>query len=290
MIYSLLGIIIAALCIKIYLLKKSAGEISEEFADRLEKDTNTLITISSRDKHMRELADSINKELRTLRKVRLRYTQGDAELKAAVTNISHDLRTPLTTICGYLDVMRDMEKPQKIDEYLSIIDERAKLLGQLTEELFRYSVILSQNSAEETEDIFINQALAESVSGYYAVLKGHDITPQISITERKIVRRLNKTALSRIFSNLLNNAVKYSDGDLEISLSDEGVIVFANTAKGLSPVQVERLFDRFYTVETARNSTGLGLSISRALAEQMGGTISADYKDNKLYIRLDFPA
>lgn len=289
MLYGLLCIIIAALCIKIYLLKKSASEISEEFADRLKQDTNTLITISSRDKSMRRLADAINKQLRILRRIRLRYTQGDAELKAAVTNISHDLRTPLTTISGYLDVMRDMEKPPKIKEYLDIIDERTMLLNQLTEELFRYSVILSQDSSGEAEDVFINQALAESVSGYYAVLTKQGITPNISITERKIVRKLNRISLSRIFSNLLNNAVKYSDGDLEISLSDDGEIVFANTAKGLTPVQVERLFDRFYTVETARNSTGLGLSISRGLAEQMGGVISADLKDNKLYIRLSFP-
>lgn len=289
MVYGLLGIIIAILCIKVYLLKKSANEISDEFADRLKEDTNTLITISSRDKSMRELADSVNRQLRILRKIRHRYTQGDIELKTAVTNISHDLRTPLTTICGYLDVMKSMEKPEKIGEYLDIIGERAGLMSQLTEELFSYSIILSHSDPGETEDIFINQSLAESVSGYYAVLTKQGITPQINMTERKIIRKLNKMSLSRIFSNLLNNAVKYSDGDLEISLSDEGEIIFANTAKGLTSVQVERLFDRFYTVETARNSTGLGLSISRNLTEQMGGTISAEYRDNKLYIKVFFP-
>ena len=91
-----------------------------------------------------------------------------------------------------------------------------------------------------------------------------------------------------MFSNLLNNAVKYSDGDLVITLSDTGEIVCANTAKVLSSVEVERLFDRFYTVETARNSTGLGLSIARTLVEQMGGNILAEYNENKLYIKLIF--
>ena len=273
---------------KIYLLKKSAREICEGFAEKLRTDTNTLIDISGSDREMRALADSINKQLMLLRKEHNRYTQGDRELKTAITNISHDLRTPLTAICGYLDLMKRMEKPPKIAEYLSIIDERASLMEQLTEELFRYSVILSGDSAGEPEEVFVNQVLAESVSSCYAVLTKQGITPDIRITENRIVRKLNRTSLERVFSNLLNNAVKYSDGDLEITLSDTGEIVFANSARALSSVQVERLFDRFYTVETARNSTGLGLSIARTLAEQMGGSISAEYKENKLYIRLAF--
>lgn len=286
MAYGLLGVVIFALCIKIYIMKKSAREISAAFADRLQTDTNTLISISSRDKDMLYLADSVNRQLRILRREHHRYTQGDMELKTAITNISHDLRTPLTTICGYLDMMKHMEKPQNIAEYLGIIDERAEFMGQLTEELFSYSVILSDISAGETEDVFVNQVLAESVGGYYAVLNEKGIVPKINITGHKVIRKLNKTALSRVFSNLLNNALKYSDGDLDITLTDEGEITFTNTAKGLSPLQVERLFDRFYTVETARNSTGLGLSISRTLAEQMGGAIAARYENGRLSICL----
>lgn len=277
------------LVLKIYLMRKSLKEISEGFADKLQTDTNTLIDISSNDKEMRILANSINKQLIILRKEHHRYTQGDKELKTAITNISHDLRTPLTTICGYLDVMKHMEKPQKIGEYLYIIDECAELMERLTEELFSYSVILSEDSAGEKEEVFVNQLLAESISSYYAVLTKQGITPQINITKNKIIRKLNKTSLSRVFSNLLNNVVKYSDGDLIITLTDTGEIIFANSAKALSSVQVERLFDRFYTVETARNSTGLGLSIARTLVEQMGGSISAEYKEKKLYIKLIFP-
>ena len=286
MVYGLLCIIIFALCIKVYLMKKSAREISAAFADRLQTDTNTLISISSRDKDMIYLADSVNKQLRILRREHHRYTQGDMELKTAITNISHDLRTPLTTICGYLDMMKHMERPPKIAEYLDIIDERAEFMGQLTEELFSYSVILSENNAGETEEVFVNQVLAESISGYYAVLNNKGIVPKINITEQRVIRKLNKTALSRVFSNLLNNAVKYSDGDLELTLSDNGEVTFTNTAKELSPLQVERLFDRFYTVETARNSTGLGLSISRTLVEQMGGTIAARHENGRLSICL----
>ena len=100
------------------------------------------------------------------------------------------------------------------------------------------------------------------------------------------MRTVNKEALSRVFSNLLNNAVKYSDGDLDISLSDTGEISFSNTAKELSAIDVEQLFARFYTVENAHHSTGLGLSIARTLVARMGGTISADYSNDKLAINI----
>lgn len=287
MVYSLLCIIIIVLCIKICLMKKSAKEISIAFADRLQTDTNTLITIASHDKDMLHLADSINKQLRILRREHHRYTQGDKELKNAVTNISHDLRTPLTAICGYLDVMEHIEKTVEIEEYLNIIADRAELMKQLTEELFSYSVILSDDSSEDKEDVEINRVLEDSIIGYYAALSEKGITPKVHMTEQKIIRRLNKASLSRVFSNLINNAIKYSEGDLEITMSDSGEIIFANTASDLSPIQVEHLFDRFYTVEAARNATGLGLSIARTLIEQMGGRISAEYHEKQLIITIE---
>ena len=282
--YGLLCVIILALFIKIYLLKKSTREISSGFCDRLKNDTNTLIYISSHDKDIRDLADSINKQLKILRREHHRYTQGDRELKTAITNISHDLRTPLTAICGYLDVMKRIEKPDRIERYLDIITDRTELMKQLTEELFRYSVILSNDNRADTEEVLINQVLEDSIMGYYAALSEKGITPRIKITEQKILRILHKASLSRVFSNLISNAIKYSDGDLEITLSDSGEIIFTNTASKLTPVQVEHLFDRFYTVETARNSTGLGLSIARTLIEQMDVSISAKQSGNKLVI------
>ena len=288
MLYSLFALLLAAAIIKIIQLKKAAREISAAFADRLQTDTNTQIDISSRDKDMCRLASAINTQLRILRQEHLRYHQGDTELKNAVTNISHDLRTPLTAICGYLDMMEKTEISEQQARYLGIIKERTELMKQLTEELFHYSVIVSDNEKTETETLLINQVLEDSIMGYYAVLTEKGIHPDVNITDKQITAELNKEYLSRIFSNLLNNAVKYSDGDLDIILSDTGEITFSNTAKGLSAVDAEQLFDRFYTVEAAHHSTGLGLSIARTLVRRMGGTITAEYADSRLKIKIKF--
>jgi hypothetical protein len=206
------------------------------------------------------------------------------ELKNAVTNISHDLRTPLTAICGYLDMLKSEDKSPEAERYLEIIGERAESMKQLTEELFRYSVIMTSESEPKQEQAIVNDVLEESIAGYYSILSEKKISPEIDITYKKVIRILDRSALARVFSNLINNAVKYSDGDLSVRLSDDGTTVFSNHASQLTSVQVDKLFDRFYTVEAARNSTGLGLSIARTLIEKMGGTISASLENGVLSI------
>lgn len=283
------AIVTIALLVKIHLLQKAAKEIENAFADRLITDTNTLIDISCRDRYMRSLAAAINTQLRKLRTERHLFLQGDTELKNAVTNISHDLRTPLTAICGYLDLLEREEKSEAACRYIEVIKNRAEILTQLTEELFRYSVILTAENDSRKEPVAVNNVLEESIAAFYTALKERGIVPDIRIPENKIIRKLNRSDLTRVFSNLLNNAIKYSDGDLDITLYETGEIIFTNTASGLNEVQVGKLFDRFYTVEAARKSTGLGLAIARTLIEQMNGTISAVYENNRLSIRIFFP-
>lgn len=287
---AILLIIIVLLIIKICLMKKSAREISESFLDRLTEDTNTLIDISSRDRHMRKLAQEINIQLNKLKEEHHRFQQGDRELKDAVTNISHDLRTPLTAVCGYLDLLEREETSEDAGRYLAVIRSRTEILRQLTEELFRYSVFTSAADKAPGEPVILNRLLEDSISAFYAALKQRGITPRITLPEEKIRRTLSRSACSRLFGNLITNALKYSDGDLEITLKDTGEIIFSNHASRLDRIQVERLFDRFYTVETASSrSNGLGLSIARTLTEQMGGAISAGYEDGILRICILFP-
>lgn len=285
---AILAVVVLALLLKIHMLKKAAKEIEDAFADRLETDTNTRIDISSGDRSMRRLADAVNRELGRLRAERLRFQQGDTELKQAVTNISHDLRTPLTAICGYLDMLEEEEKPENVERYVAIIRNRSDMLIRLTEELFRYSIIHSREKELAREPVVINHVLEQSVAAFYTALRERNIIPRIQMPEEKVIRMLDRSALSRVCSNLIHNAIKYSDGDLEVTLEPTGEIIFANTAEGLDEVQAGRLFDRFYTVETARRSTGLGLAIARNLVEQMGGTITSEYEDGRLSIRLLF--
>lgn len=287
-----IGILIAiiiALLVKIHILQRSVKEIEIAFADRLVTDTNVLIDISSSDKNVRRLANTINGQLRKLRTERRRFQQGDLELKNAVTNISHDLRTPLTALCGYLELLEQEEKSETVNRYIEIMKDRVDILTQLSEELFRYSVIISTKDNITKEQIIINTVLEESIAAFYTVLTERNIVPEIQISETKVVRMLDRSALSRVFSNLISNVIKYSDGDLKIVLSENGEIAFSNMASGLDEIQVGRLFDRFYTVEAARKSTGLGLTISKTLVEQMKGTISATYENNRLSIHIFFP-
>lgn len=291
----LLGVLCAVLFVvngilimKIQGMRRAADEICQEIDARLGRDTNVGIDLTISDGKMRLLAAEIDRQMRRLRKEHIRYLQGDKELKEAVTNISHDLRTPLTAICGYMELLEQEEVSEKVRGYLAVVQERIDTLKQLTEELFRYSLVVSANQYEERESVNLNLALEESIAGYYGALKEAGITPRICIPEEKVMRQLNKAALSRILANVIGNAVKYSDGDLEITLSGNGCIVFRNHAKEMNQVLAERLFDRFYTVETGKNATGLGLSIARALTEQMGGEIYASYEEEYLVIEVRF--
>ena len=283
-----LCLVILLLCIKIALMRKSAQEIAAAFAERLTTESNTLIDISSHDRSMRRLAADVNAQLRILRMERLRCQQGSRELMDSVTNISHDLRTPLTAVCGYLDLLRQTSLPADAARYLDIIEERVDTLRQLTQELFGYSAAVSTIQEESYTPVVLNSALEEVLSAYYAALKKLQIAPVVTLPEERVVRRLNKSALFRIFGNILSNVLKYSDGDLTVTLSEQGEIVFANHAAALNELQVMQLFNRYYTVETAANATGIGLSIARELTEQMRGTIGARYENGVLCICVRF--
>lgn len=285
---AVLSLAITLLLLKMYTMQKALESICSQFDEYLTADANALITVSSGDKYVRKLAARINGELKVLKSMRSRYVQGDRELKEAVTNISHDLRTPLTAISGYLELLEQEEKSENVQRYLSFIENRTEALKSLTEELFRYTVALSAEKME-LEPVDIRSVLEESLLDFYAEMTNRNISPVLSITGLPVIRPLNRPALSRIFGNILQNSLKYGDGDLSVTLRETGEILFCNTASSLDQVQAGKLFHRFFTVENARNSTGLGLSIAKILTEEMGGNITSEYKEGKLYIRILFP-
>lgn len=285
---SILLIINLSLLSWIYSLHSGIEEICTQFDQRLKEDTNNLIYVSSRDAHIRHLAARLCIQLGLLRRQRHIYENGDRELKEAIANISHDLRTPLTAISGYLELLAQQEQSDTVSRYLSQIHNRTEAMKALTEELFDYSVVISVPQQQPTE-LTLNGALEEGLAACYAQLTHAGIIPRVHLTDEPVRRILDRASLERIIGNILGNAAKYSGGDLEVCLTPDGHITFSNSAPNLTPVMVQRLFDRFYTVETARHSTGLGLSIAKALTERMGGAITAVFGDGQLTVTLYFP-
>lgn len=270
---------------KVALLRHGIKGLRRDLAERRGQDTNTLLSLPCRDRELRRLASALNQELRALRQERLRYQQGDKELKEAVVNISHDLRTPLTAISGYLQLLQGQDLPPDTRRYLEQIGGRTQAMKRLTEELFRYSVVVSEeNLAQEPVDL--RRAVEEALLSFYGALEGRGIEPQVRLPEEKVERLLDPAAVNRVLGNILTNALKYSAGDLEVTLEESGRLTFSNSAPGLDPVAAGRLFDRFYTVEAARNSTGLGLSIAKELTQRMGGSIGAELHGGTLTVWL----
>ena len=271
---------------KVALLRHGIKGLRRDLVERRGQDTNTLLSLPCRDRELRRLASALNQELRALRQERLRYQQGDKELKEAVVNISHDLRTPLTAISGYLQLLQGQDLPPDARRYLEQIGGRTQAMKRLTEELFRYSVVVSEeNLAREPVDL--RRAVEEALLSFYGALEGRGIEPQVRLPEEKVERLLDPAAVNRVLGNILTNALKYSAGDLEVTLEESGRLTFSNSAPGLDPVAAGRLFDRFYTVEAARNSTGLGLSIAKELTQRMGGEMGAELHNGRLTVWLE---
>lgn len=284
--YIIFSLIIIILVTKIYMLKKSLKEIESSLDKILKSDTNNLITTSSSDKDIKNLIIFLNKELKELRKQKLQYEAGNQELKKNITNISHDLRTPLTAINGYVDLLEKEELVESQKEYLSVVKKKVNELTELTSQLFDFSKTMDSNIQINKENCCINEILEETLSSYYAVLKEQNIAPNILICKEKVYKTINKISLIRIFENILSNVLKYSEGDLNVKLKENGLIVFSNKANELDETTVQKIFDRYFTVENAQQSTGIGLSIAKQLVELNGGTIIAKYIKENLIIEI----
>lgn len=158
-----------------------------------------------------------------------------------MTNISHDLRTPLTAILGYLELLEQEKKSESVKKSLDVIENRAQALKELTQELFQYTVILAQDKLT-LEPIDLREVLEESILGFYGAMKEAEIVPELSITQSSVIRQSNRMAMARIFGNIIGNALKYSDGDFSVELRDDGQVIFKNHAGSLDKLQVEKLF------------------------------------------------
>lgn len=264
---TVLIIILIILILKLLFIKKSIKEIRSNLSRILKSDTNNLITIDTNNTEISELANTLNIELKNLRRERLQYENGNQELKRSITNISHDIRTPLTAISGYIDLIKQNEDKEKQEEYIKIVERKTNDLINLTEQLFDFSKTVDIAPQIKKEKICINEILEESLANYYVVFKEKNIIPKLEITDKKIYKFVDKNAITRVFENILSNVIKYSSGNFKVKLESNGKIIFSNKASSLDATTVEKIFDRYYTVENAKKSTGLGLSIAKQLVE-----------------------
>lgn len=266
----------------------SIKEIEDNLDIILNNDTNKLITISTNNKRLNKLAANLNTNLRKIRKLEISYKNGNKELQESITNISHDLRTPLTAIKGYIDLIKKEKSKKKIVEYLKIIENKTEDLVILTEQLYDYSKSLDLKDKLKKEKVCINDILEDTILSYYALIKKKNLTPEINITTKRIYRKIDKNMAIRILENIISNTIKYTDEDIKITLLDNGKIIIKNKSHVLDNTTVNKMFDRYYTIESGSNTSGIGLSIAKQLVNINGGKITAKYSQGYLIVELEF--
>ena len=245
----ILVLICVILVVKLYLIKHSIKEIKNDFTNILESDTNNIITISSSDKDIKALTINLNNNLIELRNQKLKYENGNQELKKIITNISHDLRTPLTAINGYIDLLKEEDISKTQEKYLKIVQRKSNELKELTEQLFEFSKTMDVDINIKKENCCINEILEETLISYYNIFKEKNIIPTVLICNEKIYRTINKNSLIRIFENILSNVLKYSSGDFKVELKNNGEIIFSNIANSFDSKTLQKIFDRYFTVD-----------------------------------------
>ncbi len=288
--YLLLVVILICLylSLKLVIIKSELRNIEAKLTKIINSDTNNLLTISSGDKDLIRLVKNLNKNLSHLRKLELEYSNGNTDLKESITNISHDLRTPLTAIRGYLDLINIENSTSKEQEYLRYIEYKVNDLTNLTEQLFDFTKSLDTYNTTNKKDVCLNTILENAIGSYYTIFKTNNIEPNISITSNKIYRYLDESMLIRILENIISNAIKYSDGDFNLTLDETGRISISNKTSSLDKTSVKKIFNRYFTVENARKKGGVGLSIAKQLVELNGGMIKAKYLRGYLIIEIIF--
>ncbi len=274
------------------LLKRGIQKFDKEIEKKVKNNSNTLLTTGVSDKDLCNLVDSINNILESYNDVRVNYENKNNNLQKMITNIAHDIRTPLTSALGYIDLVlkSEIDEETKIKN-LKIIEERLLRLSELVDSFFEFSKIISSNEEIEFTDLNMIAVLEKSMSNHYEDFSKDNRIIHFHTDQRKVSIRSNEIMLSRIFDNLIRNAYKHSKGDLTIQVTTKKKIEvsFENELLYLD-LNTDRIFDEFYTIDISRTkgNTGLGLAIAKEFTNQLNGEIRAEKKENTLRIELCF--
>lgn len=272
-------------------IKKELKNILNQLKNYNIRKTEKKIDITLLDKDIEKLTIEINNliDLHTLSNIEKK--SAERELKQAIANISHDLRTPLTSILGYIQLI---EKPEVTDEerkeYLAIAKDRAKRLQILLNDFFELSVIESVDHSLKLGKLGLNSIVEEIVINLYDKFNEQQIVPSIKIPQEQMNIIGDESAVKRVIENLVINAIRYSDGNVSITLERNNTkinLTISNDVKDITEKDVELFFNRFYTADQTRSGkgTGLGLPIAKALMDKMNGKLSAELKDSWLYVK-----
>lgn len=272
--------------------KREFRRINKEISNNLDEYVN--IKTKSVDKDVENLVQNINLIFDSKQKVVAEKKKKEEELRASISNMSHDLRTPLTSIMGYLQMIKS-EKPSEADkkEYMDIVEKRTKSLQKLISSFYDLSRIEGNEYNFNYKKVNLSNVLCENIAVFYNDFINNNIEPVIEIEEgiKEIIS--DEGAITRIFSNLIGNMIKHGENYVKISLKKENDIIiteFTNKATGLTQENVDKLFNRFYTVDNSRSdrNTGLGLYITKALVEKLGYNITAKLENENLKIKISW--
>ena len=287
----ILIIVIIILLTYLFLYHNEVKHISKEIDNIKDLDSNTLIHSKYNLKNINNLIYKINNLLTESKNIKIDYGNKNKSLMKMMTNISHDLRTPLTSALGYIDIIlkSDLSEEEKKKDLITI-EKRLRRLEELISSFFEFSKIISTNKQPVLEKINLTSVLEESVIVFYDDYKKNNREILLDCNQRKIIINSNKMLLTRIFENLIGNAYKHSSSDLSIKveIEDKVKIIFSNELLD-NDVDIDRIFDEFYTVDISRTKEGpgLGLAIAKEFTRQLNGKIYAEKQKNQLKIIIE---
>lgn len=252
---------------------------------------NQLIELNLVDSSLNSLAESINNQLLNQKSIRIASVRRESELKDTISNISHDLRTPLTAIVGYLQLLEREDLSEKQQEYIQIILEKALVMRDLTHSFFELSYYESKEVKIDLEKINLSHLLIDEILRETASFEKKSIVPEIDIQEDCWVYA-DKKILTRIIQNILANILQHGEDIAQFVLfkNEKTVIKISNHYDPSLEIDSSRLFDRFYTSDGSRSGkgNGLGLSIVKLLAEKLNTTVSATAEEGLFTIQVEF--
>ncbi|HIW83478.1 MAG TPA: HAMP domain-containing histidine kinase [Candidatus Dorea gallistercoris] len=293
-IIGILSIIILILAVILWRYQRQVKNICRQLAFLRENESNMMITGEWASGSLRNLTESLNEMIQEGKRQRLSYRKKEQRLSDTYTSLSHDIRTPLTSLDGYFQLLRESSDPEEQQRYLRIIEERVGSLKEMLEELFTFAKLKDETFHLELSLCCLNRILKECIFSYYEDWTKQGLEPKIQIPDEELYIEGNEAALRRVLQNVIKNSMDHGKERLFISLCPKEAgasLVVSNPVERPEEIDVEQVFERFYKADQARsrNSTGLGLAIAREFVLRMGGRIEAAVTGKEFQITLWFP-